>query len=319
MTSDRRFERDIPELLAQLAPRVEPTPYRDDVVRLTARTRQRPAWTFPERWIPMDITLAPGRGRPRPIAALVAIALVGLLIGALLVAYVGSRPVAVPPPFGPAENGALYFSTADGDIMTMASLTAAPRAIVTGNSNDSGPLPSRDGRVIAFTRVVPGGTQVMVADADGTNVRPLDGVYAEFSEIDWAPTSDELAIISMIEGQRKLTVVPTDGTAATTLDTGMLDNSAFWYLPDGRILFKGTKIEDLDVHLRPLRRRSTRDDAADGGRCHVGFGRRHHRPVPIGRRHEGRLSPLGRRGQGSACPRHRDRSGPPGPDRRWPW
>ena len=67
MTSDRRFEQDLPDLMAQLAPRRVPD-YRDDIVRQTARTRQRPAWTFPERWLPMDITLAPARGRPRVLS-----------------------------------------------------------------------------------------------------------------------------------------------------------------------------------------------------------------------------------------------------------
>ena len=36
------------------APRAVPD-YRDDIVRQTARTRQRPAWTFPERWLPVSV------------------------------------------------------------------------------------------------------------------------------------------------------------------------------------------------------------------------------------------------------------------------
>jgi hypothetical protein len=38
MTSDRRFEQDLPDLMAQLAPRAVPD-YRDDVVQQTARMR----------------------------------------------------------------------------------------------------------------------------------------------------------------------------------------------------------------------------------------------------------------------------------------
>jgi hypothetical protein len=52
VTNERRFEQDLPDLLEKLA--LGPTPdYRDDIVQRTARIRQRPAWTFPERWIPM--------------------------------------------------------------------------------------------------------------------------------------------------------------------------------------------------------------------------------------------------------------------------
>ena len=41
--------------------------YRDDLIRRTARTRQRPAWTFIERWLPMSvITVAP---RSAPLRA----------------------------------------------------------------------------------------------------------------------------------------------------------------------------------------------------------------------------------------------------------
>ena len=46
-------------------PGVGPYPdYIDDVLATTAQRRQRPAWTFPERWLPMDITTHASR-RPR--------------------------------------------------------------------------------------------------------------------------------------------------------------------------------------------------------------------------------------------------------------
>ena len=38
--------------------------YRDDIVRQTARMRQRPAWTFPERWLPVSVITHPGDSRP---------------------------------------------------------------------------------------------------------------------------------------------------------------------------------------------------------------------------------------------------------------
>ena len=46
MTSPRRFEQDLPALLAGLYLAGTPD-YRDDIVQQTARVRQRPAWTFP--------------------------------------------------------------------------------------------------------------------------------------------------------------------------------------------------------------------------------------------------------------------------------
>ena len=64
MTSPRRFEQDLPALLADMY--VAGTPdYRDDLVQQIARVRQRPAWTFPERWLPMDFATKAMPGAPR--------------------------------------------------------------------------------------------------------------------------------------------------------------------------------------------------------------------------------------------------------------
>ena len=55
MTSEARFERQLPAILEDLY--LGPSPdYRDEVLATAVRTRQRPAWTFPGRWLPMDIT-----------------------------------------------------------------------------------------------------------------------------------------------------------------------------------------------------------------------------------------------------------------------
>ena len=56
MTTPTRIERELPGILGDLS--AGPTPdYLDDVFGRTGRMRQRPAWSFPERWLPMaDIT-----------------------------------------------------------------------------------------------------------------------------------------------------------------------------------------------------------------------------------------------------------------------
>ena len=53
MTTGQRLERDLPQILGELATRPYPD-YIDDVLATTARARQRPASTFPERWLPMN-------------------------------------------------------------------------------------------------------------------------------------------------------------------------------------------------------------------------------------------------------------------------
>ena len=75
MSSSERYERRLPTLLEELsAPR---TPdYFDDILGQVGRTRQRPGWTFPERWIPMSAVSERLAAAPRaPVRAIVFVAL----------------------------------------------------------------------------------------------------------------------------------------------------------------------------------------------------------------------------------------------------
>jgi Tol biopolymer transport system component len=239
MTSTDRFEQRLPELMADLAAARIPD-YFDDMLQEAARTRQRPAWSSLERWLPLSVTtLTPVSNRTRSLAGLLVLVLVALLIVAGVAAYVGSHTVRLPAPFGPAGNGLMYYSADNGDIYSVDPTRGAPKAIVTGPTTDAGPLPSRDGRRIAFTRTVTGGSELVVADADGSNVLALPGTWINFAEVDWSPDGTHLAIISDVKGVPSLTVVATDGSGTTTLPVG-LETHGFWYLPDGRLVFKGT-------------------------------------------------------------------------------
>jgi hypothetical protein len=51
------FERRITEAIDEIAAARRPD-YLDDIFRQTARTAQRPRWTFLERWLPMDTAIA---------------------------------------------------------------------------------------------------------------------------------------------------------------------------------------------------------------------------------------------------------------------
>ena len=54
MTAFDRLEPQIPELMNELAPARVPD-YFDDMLRQTARTRQRTAWSSLERWLPAGV------------------------------------------------------------------------------------------------------------------------------------------------------------------------------------------------------------------------------------------------------------------------
>jgi len=95
MTANGRVDERLSELMHDLAgSAIEPL---EEVLLQTARTRQRPAWTFPERWLPMDITARPILFSNRPL--LIAL----LLLLAMTVAVVAAglwRQQDVPSPVG---------------------------------------------------------------------------------------------------------------------------------------------------------------------------------------------------------------------------
>jgi Tol biopolymer transport system component len=145
--SDRLLE-ELPAILADIAsPRLPD--YVDDLLAQTAATGQRPRWTFLERWLPMGVIARRSLFFPKvPWRPLVAVAvLIALLAVALLVA--GSR-TKVPPPFGPARNGALAFG--DGDIYLRDSLNGSTKLVVGGPSDDFAAGFTRDGTRLTFLR-----------------------------------------------------------------------------------------------------------------------------------------------------------------------
>jgi Tol biopolymer transport system component len=241
MTTLDRFEQHLPEDLAELAAAGIPD-YFDDLLQEAARTRQRPAWSSLERWLPMGVTaLSPVSNRARSMAGFVLLILVGLLVAAGVAAYAGSHLQRIPAPFGPAGNGLMFYASADGDIFSVDPAKGGSRAIVAGPTADSIPIPSRNGQRLAFVRTVTGGIQVMIAGQDGSNVVSLPQTLAGFSEIDWSADDSHLAVISVVDGKQALSIVAADGSGSTTLDLGVEPHD-LWYLADGRIVFEGTSV-----------------------------------------------------------------------------
>ena len=113
--------------------------YLDDIFQVTARTRQRPRWTFLERWLPMDTAVVRPAGRFRmPIRALAI-----LLILALLAAAAGGRlrRLAAPDPGAVRPGGQrLLAYGSGGDLYVRDSLSGAPRVLV-GGAGDQGRCP----------------------------------------------------------------------------------------------------------------------------------------------------------------------------------
>jgi len=220
---------------------------------VTRRTRKRPRWTFAERWLPMQTTMA-RTPSSRPLLTVLAVALLVLALAAGAV-LVGALRHPLPEPFGLAGNGAVVFAR-DGDLYVADGLTAAGRPLVADPAIDSAPTYSQQGDAIAFLRADPGGAQrLMRVSSDGSGVRELAGPYATIGSVSWSPDGTTL-LLGFTDDRARLATVDATGGGARILDLPVAPDWASWR-PDGRsIAFRG--------HERAMAEPAVYVAAADG-------------------------------------------------------
>ena len=211
MSSSDRFDRDFAEALVEVAGPRTPD-YIDDVLERAVSRRQRPAWTFPERWLPIGVLARRPAFRPalqlRTIGLLI---VMGLLLAAMLALGVGALLDRTAPPYGLAENGVVAYSDS-GDIYARDVSTGDVSLLIGGPEIDVGPWFSRDGSRFSFVRVTsqePETIALMVADADGSNVRTVlePEVVGERHWLEWSPNGDMLVVQNSADDVPPLSVV----------------------------------------------------------------------------------------------------------------
>lgn len=256
MTADPRLERNLPAILADLGTGSAPD-YVDSLLARTARTRQRPSWAFPERWLPMDVVTTPVAAAPtirwRMVVA-AALLIVGLLAGAVLVA--GQLQQRLPAPFGLAGNGQVLYSWL-GDVYVRETPTAEPVLLIGGpETQDLAVGFSLDGTRFAFLRQVGEATgstrsdELWVARSDGTDQRLAGGPFTDAYRIEWSPDGSTIAVSSRTGGGPAIHLVRTDGSGSTLLDVGMPAEDATWRPPDGsQLLFRGRTPDGWQLFL----------------------------------------------------------------------
>lgn len=239
MTSTERFEAQLERWLAETAqPRIP-----DDLPTLladTARMRQRPAWTFPERILPMSsLTMRRWTAHSVPIGTLGVLALI-LLVIVLAAIAVGARRSHVAPPFGVAANGVVALEVS-GDIVISDPVSGAMTVVIGGPETDRRPMFSRDGSRMAFLRASGGDLRLMAAHPDGSHQIVLDtGPLVGDEAFDWSPTGASILVSNVDPSDRSpvstattVRVVPTDGSPRSTIELGMAATSASWHPPSG--------------------------------------------------------------------------------------
>jgi len=253
MTADAHLEATMPRILTEIGagPSAD---YAGEILAEVALTRQRPAWSFPQRWIGFDVGASQNRYwlvRTQWAVILVVVA----LIAALAIVAVGSRK-RVPPPFGPAINGLVTFGQ-NGDIYVGNPIDHTSRDIVSDPStNDSLPFFAPDGIHVAFFRSLDhrtnGETQLVVARSDGTQlVYPRTPPLHELPwAAVWAPDSRTIALITTPRGDSAFAMVDAVGNdEPRPVDLGGIsaDGIAFQPPTGDRMLFRGNLGRDIGL------------------------------------------------------------------------
>jgi Tol biopolymer transport system component len=272
MTTDLRTDARLMGLLEELYLGAAPD-YADEALANAVGQRQRPAWAYPGRWLPMaDITSRPAFVPSVPWRT-VGLAMLLITLLAATIAVVGARRPSVPAPFGLARNGVIAWAL-DGDIYTGDPASETTRAVVTTGDIDRNPQFSRDGLKLAFLRQVPAQTgrfDLVTTDPDGSATKILSTTpFGTPESVQWAPDGRSILVV---DAGLRLTRYFLDGSPALILMEGVhLEPDAF-RPPDGAEILYERDDEPGTIYVLRVEDASVRQlfsAATSGCGCEIG-------------------------------------------------
>jgi Tol biopolymer transport system component len=251
----RSFSRDrISAALHEVGGAARPA-YLEDIVAQAQRTRQRPAWTFPERWLPMSIAVRRA-GIPRAVM-LFALLLLLLALFAATISIVGSPKVPAPLV---VTNGEIAFQGAGAIDVVSPDGTDRHTLVRLPGSADDKMIFSPDGRRLTYwSQPVPNENwDLTVVDADGKNPKKIGSGVVPSGWMDWSPDGTRIAYSARTarpgaatgcagDGVQngdfcssRIFVAPVDGSGARQIGDSTLDARSPAWSPDGsKIAFGG--------------------------------------------------------------------------------
>jgi Tol biopolymer transport system component len=242
--------------------------YLDDIVTRAQHTRQRPTWTFPERWLPMSVVV---RREGIPRGALLFALLVLLLVAAFATTVVlTGSPTRVPAPLV-VSNGEIAFASGN-EIVAIQADGSDRHVLAAGATLKDGISFSPDGHRMAYWSDNGATADLIVADADGshpTTVAPSVVERTGPPYAVWSPDGTSLAYSSRTQPSSaasacpgsgtqngdfctsRIFIAPIDGSAAHQVGDATLDARSPAWSPDGSTIAfgGGNATPGMDVHL----------------------------------------------------------------------
>jgi Tol biopolymer transport system component len=118
--------------------------------------------------------------------------------------------------------------------------------LTNSKADDTEPAWSRDGKQIAFVRVIDGNTEIYVVNADGSNETRLTFDAGIDMSPNWSPDG-RIFFTSNRDGKREIYVMNTDGANVTRFTTTGATSSA--WSPDGsKLAFISPSVEMIGAH-----------------------------------------------------------------------
>ena len=213
--------------------------YLPDIVAQAGRTRQRPALTFLERWLPMDIAVR-RQGVPRAVLVFTTVALL-LAVLVATIAFVGSRRAETP--LTGATNGVIAFST--GAAIDVVEPDGTGRRTLVPGPGEFGSIAfSPDGERFAYWHRGSASErwELTVVDADGRD--PVT-VASEITEViglypAWSPDGSAIAFAAHNSASSfRIFVARVDGSGVQQIGDPELDAWGPSWSPDGSTIAFG--------------------------------------------------------------------------------
>jgi len=236
MTNSESFGHDLSRWLHEDGEHRVPDHLTDALLE-TAATRQRPWWSSPERWLPMETTFQ-ARTAPIPRLAWATVLLAALVLSIAMFMVVGPGQRRLPH-FGEAANGEIAFI--DGGTLKVAAADGSDvRSLVALPDGAERLTFSSDGTRLAY-RTTGASPSIVVAEADGSGAivlaaGPENGVSGPIA---WSPDSRRIAFTGAAAvGTRTIEVMDADGSDRRRVFADAADASADRFDPvwssDGR-------------------------------------------------------------------------------------